>query len=489
MTDFHHTPKIHPGWFQLNEKLRSHVLTRRQMLPAAAAFGLWPSLLRAGMRQSADRAHWNTASKIKHVVILCQENRSFDHYFGSFASRLGKGQQHGEGFTRGELTYLDSKGKRYHPFHLQQFCDTDPDHGWDGSHAKWNNGAMDGWVTAEGDKTTAISCYSASDHIYHVRLAEAFSIADHNFCAQIGPTLPNRLYLWSGTSGWNYLNPASTTDSLPYNNPSLTAPPPLLEWPTMADVLDAASLPWKCYSVADGSVPSAIGAFNPLIFFPSILGNPQKLAKATADIEEFFVDLAAGTLPAVSWIVTEAVVSEHPPAPPDMGQLLAARVVDALKSSSAWDSSVLFLTYDEGGGYFDHVAPQILESVPQGLPDAGMAVGPAFRVPMFIVSPWARPGTVFKAVVDHTSILQFIERNFSTPGHRVLLPTIDPARRGLTSLFHAFDFAQEPISPVLPTAKQLIAKAKQEVLVLNADHTVAGCSTTWPDWLLPLLGI
>ncbi len=161
----------------------------------------------------------HAASKIKHVVILCQENRSFDHYFGAFADKLGKGQQHGEGFVRSDLTYLDSQGKRYHPFHLQQFCDTDPDHGWDGSHAKWNNGAMDGWVTAEGDKTTAISCYSAADHIYHVKLANAFSIADHNFCAQIGPTLPNRLYLWSGTSGWNYLNPASTSDSLPYNNP------------------------------------------------------------------------------------------------------------------------------------------------------------------------------------------------------------------------------------------------------------------------------
>ena len=145
--------------------------------------------------------------------------------------------------------------------------------------------------------------------------------------------------------------------------------------------------------------------------------------------------------------MTEAVVSEHPPAPPDMGQLLAARVVDALKSSSAWDSSVLFLTYDEGGGYFDHVAPQILETVPQNLPEAGTAVGPAFRVPLFIVSPWARPGTVFKPVVDHTSILQFIERNFSAPGHRVFLPTIDPARRSLTSLMHAFDFAQEPNSP------------------------------------------
>jgi phospholipase C len=159
----------------------------------------------------------------------------------------------------------------------------------------------------------------------------------------------------------------------------------------MADVLDAAGFPWKCYSVADGSVPSAIGAFNPLIFFQSMLSNPSKLAKATATIQEFFTDLAAGTLPAVSWIVTEATVCEHPPAPPDMGQLFVARVVQELMASSAWESTALFVTYDEGGGFLETVPPYILEYVPTGLPDADMAVGPAFRVPLFMVSPYARP--------------------------------------------------------------------------------------------------
>ena len=126
------------------------------------------------------------------------------------------------------------------------------------------------------------------------------------------------------------------------------------------------------------------------------------LAKAAADISEFFADLTAGTLPAVSWIVTEAVVSEHPPAPPDMGQLLAARVVQGLMESSAWDSMVLFHTYDEGGGFFEHVSPKILEYVPGNLADGGAAVGPAFRVPLIVVSPWASTGTVFKGTLDHT---------------------------------------------------------------------------------------
>ena len=196
---------------------------------------------------------------------------------------------------------------------------------------------MDGWVTAEDGSTRAIGYFDAADHIYHVQLANAFTLADHNFCAQIGPTLPNRLYLWSGTSGWDYLKPTTPTNSLPFNNPSLTAIPPTLTWPTMPDILDAAKLPWKCYSVADGSVPSAIGAFNPLIFFSQMQKNPIKLAKATAEIADFFADLKVGTLPAVSWIVTEATVCEHPPAPPDMGQLFAARVVEELMNSSAWN--------------------------------------------------------------------------------------------------------------------------------------------------------
>jgi phospholipase C len=241
--------------------------------------------------------------------------------------------------------------------------------------------------------------------------------------------------------------------------------------------------------VADGSIPSAIGAFNPLIFFEQILTNPTKLAKATAEISEFFSDLAAGTLPAVSWIVTEAAVCEHPPAPPDMGQLFAGVVVQSLMASSAWDSTALFLTYDEGGGFFEHVPPVILEHVPANLPDAGSAVGPAFRVPMIIVSPWVPPGTVFKPVIDHTSVLQIIESNFSTASAPVFLPTIDSNRRRLNHLSSAFNFKQKPILPHLPSVQKLFYQADDLILTLNAQRTIADCSTTLPTWLPQLLGV
>ena len=493
------TDDIHQGWWDLIRRVRQTRLTRRQFMPRAAAAGLaLTQLLPPGAGRliapaSAaglpDLGSWPSNNKIKHVVILCQENRSFDHYFGEFASTFGSGKDTALGFKPAALTYHNSSGQGFHPYHLTQFCNQDPDHSWEGSHTKWNSGAMNGWVTDENGSTIAIGYFEPSDHIYHVQLAHAFTIADHNFCAQIGPTLPNRLYLWTGTSGWNFLTPTATSDSLPYNNPSLTAVPPILSWETMPDVLEAVGLPWKCYSVADGSVPSVIGAFNPLIFFSQFLDNPARLARATTDFSGFIADLAAGTLPAVSWIVTEAVVSEHPPAPPDMGQLLASRVVQELMASSAWESTALFLTYDEGGGFFDHVAPDILEHVPAGLPDAGTAVGPAFRVPLIAVSPWVRPGTVFKHTIDHTSILQFIERTFSTKARPVKLSTIDSARRELDDLTKIFDFAQPPISPTLPRPEQLWPHADKTLLTLNLTRTLASCSLTAPDWLGSVLGV
>jgi phospholipase C len=497
MTDNKPRDEYHPGWDSLSQKLADHVLSRRRFIPAAAAaagglaLGLspLPATPARAAGAAADKANWPTSNKIKHVVILCQENRSFDHYFGAFANSFGKGDKRALGFEPSQLTYYNADGKAFHPRHLTQYCGADPDHSWEGSHAKWNNGAMDGFVAEENGATYAIDYFDRKDHIYHVQLAHAFTLGDHYFCSQIGPTLPNRLYLWSGTSGWDYLNPTETANSLPYNNPSLTQVPPSLTWPTMADVLSAAGLPWKCYSVADGSVPSAIGAFNPLIFFPSIMNDPLKLAAATAEIQEFFLDLKLGTLPAVSWLVTEAVVSEHPPAPPDMGQLFAARVVQELMNSSAWESTALFLVYDEGGGFFEHVAPEILEYVPENLPDPGDAVGLGFRVPMTIVSPWVRPGTVYKNITDHTSVLQFIERTFSTQDNPVYLPTINAERRTLASLEHAFDFNQQPIQPVLPTAADLYPDAQKLILTLNLDHTIAQCSEDIPDWLPPLLGV
>jgi phospholipase C len=172
-----------------------------------------------------------------------------------------------------------------------------------------------------------------------------------------------------------------------------------------------------------------------------------------------------------------------------MGQLLAARVVQELMASSAWESTALFVTYDEGGGFFDHVPPAILEYVPAGLPNGGLAVGPAFRVPLTIVSPWVPANTVFSEVLDHTSILQFIERTFSTAAQPIQLSTIAPGRRKLADLTAAFNFNQPPNIPSLPTPAQLYPYAQQTILTLNLERTLASCSTSIPSWLPSLLGV
>jgi phospholipase C len=147
------------------------------------------------------------------------------------------------------------------------------------------------------------------------------------------------------------------------------------------------------------------------------------------------------------------------------------------------------VTYDEGGGYFEHLPPRILESVPTGLPDAGAAVGPAFRVPLFIASPWAPANTVFKGTLDHTSILQFIERKFSAATRPITLSTIAPERRDLADLTSAFNFDQEPNVPALPTPAQPHQSAQHTVLLLNLERTAVDCSTNIPNWLPPLLGV
>jgi phospholipase C len=213
------------------------------------------------------------------------------------------------------------------------------------------------------------------------------------------------------------------------------------------------------------------------------------MAKALLGIDRFFLDLALGQLPAVSWIVTQAAVSEHPPAPPDMGQLLAARVIRALMESTAWDSTALFLTYDEGGGYFDHVAPPILESVPSGsgAPSEleGVAVGPAFRVPFIVASPWARRNYIFKDASDHTSVLKFIEKNFQLPHD---LDIAADRWTTMSDLSGAFDFTQLPTRPLLPAPEDLFKLANETILTSDVHRGIVECGTTVPRWLPPLLG-
>jgi phospholipase C len=455
-------------------------LTRRELLRhSATALALAPiagpvaSLNRIFDAPRTNSLSSGSSAPIDTIVILCQENRSMDHYLGFLSALSPSSRRPALG---NQLP--DTQGQTWDPYHDNTQCGFDPNHEWDASHAKWDTGKMDGFVLTDSG-SWPMAYYDASDHPYHVDLAQAFGLCDMHFCSLIGPTTPNRMFLWSGTHGGIRVNP----------DPAKPASLQVVNWPTITDNLDAKGVTWGCYAVADGNVPSPIGAFNPLVFFQKHIAPPDQ--RVFFDISTFLAQAAAGTLPNVSWIITEAVVSEHPPAPPDMGQALVARVLQALMGGPKWSSTALFLTYDEGGGFWDHVAPTILElDTPADHPwstalnkgtllttfaDDGQEVGPAFRVPLIAVSPWVKQGTIFSSPADHTSVLRFLEWRFGLDP----LVTIAPGRRvGLSDLVSLFDFTQtspDTSSRGLPT-------------VVDISAALTQCPVAIPEWLPPLIG-
>jgi phospholipase C len=229
--------------------------------------------------------------------------------------------------------------------------------------------------------------YDGSDLSYYYSLASQFTLCGNYFCYQLGPTTPNRLALWAGTCGGN------TTNNINGGQ---------LNWPTIVDLLDQYHISWKCYNLGlgTGSQPTAAEGYNALAYFQKWVLDPR-LSYQEAD---YYSDLKAGTLPQVSFLITESLISEHPPADIQWGQQKMQQVITALSSSSAWKNAALFLTYDEGGGYFDHVAPPQVDAYGMGL-----------RVPMLVVSPWAKRGYVSGTLYEHSSVLKFIERRFGLP--------------------------------------------------------------------------
>jgi phospholipase C len=399
----------------------------------------------AGMSLALDACSWNdppptststALDSIQHVIIACQENHSFDMYFGHYP-RAGKFG------IPSSYSQPDGRGGTVKPHHFSSPTSADIDHSWPTIHREWNHGAMDGFFTADGP--TALGYYDGFDLAYYYALGDSFTLCGNYFCSVLGPTIPNRLALMAGTAGGN------TTDGADVGN---------LDYPTIVDLLDASHVSWKCYNLGHGtgSTPS-MSHYNALSFFKKWHSDPRLQFKE----KDYKEDLLTGTLPQVSFLIPERGISEHPPDNILIGQQKMEQVIEALMDSSAWKNSVLFLVYDEGGGFFDHVAPPQVD-----------AYGLGFRVPMLIISPYARRGYVSGQLYEHSSILKFIERRFglpslasvnhqfdtSTPGTnneaahgQAFGPPARP-RDGLPQigdLSEAFDFSQDPnYHPSLP---------------------------------------
>ena len=342
--------------------------------------------LLVGMSLALDACDWNDLSPtsasteldpIQHVIIACQENRSFDVYFGYYPRA-------GEFGVPSNYSQPDGNGGPVKPHHFSSPSSADIEHSWQSIHREWNHGAMDGFFTTNGPG--ALGYYDGSDLAYYYALADSFTLCGNYFCSILGPTLPNRVALMAGTTGGN------TTNRIRVGS---------LDYPTIVDLLVASHVSWKCYNLGQGtgSTPS-LTHYNALNYFKKWHSDPRLQYKE----KDYKEDLLTGTLPQVSFLITEGGISEHPPDNILQGQQKMARVIKALMDSSAWKNSALFFVYDEGGGFFDHVAPPQVD-----------AYGLGFRVPMLIISPYARRGYVSGQLYEHGSILKFIERRFGLP--------------------------------------------------------------------------
>ena len=454
---------------------RASELTRRELLRAGAAGGaaLGASALVSNSliaKALAASPRCGTLNDIEHVVILIQENRSFDHYFGTYRGVAGFADPNVLPLTDGSGLSIFAQpgypggfaGDHLYPFHLDSYnngeCTNDINHSWGPQHGSWDVGKLDGFVrehmAANGPANGPLTMgyYTRSDLQFYYALADAFTICDRYFCSVIGPTDPNRLYAMSGT-----LDPGGQAGG-PILSTSGTRVERFgqLSWTTMPEQLRAGGITWKVYGDPDGNYGD-----NVLPYFRQYQTDPVLAANALVPTfpGDFEADVQAGTLPQVSWVLAPLVSSEHPPAPVEYGEVVAARIVSDLVSNPAlWAKTALFITYDENGGFFDHVPPP---TAPAGTPGeyltvsplppeaAGVAgpVGLGFRVPTLIVSPFSRGGFVSSDVFDHTSLLRFIETRFGPE-----VPNLSAWRRSVTGdLTSAFNFARADASvPSLP---------------------------------------
>lgn len=476
--------------------------SRRELLRffgATGAAGLASSLIQGcGMRSGQISTPAPSAcaklTDIEHVVILIQENRSFDHYFGSYRGVRGFSEQSAAFSQPDSANTSDPPIGELLPFHLDTkttnaACTPDITHDWVPQHQSWDNGAMDGFVNSRqainaNDALLTMGYYNRGDIPYYYALADAFTICDNYFCSVIGPTDPNRLYTMAASIDPDGKNGGPILQTLVINRSAMYG---RLTYTTMPEQLQARGITWKIYSSPDETVANGILSDNVLSYFKNFQDPASVLYEKAFGPQfptDFLADVASGNLPQVSWIIGSVVTSDHPPSPSVFGESILALILGALTSNPAlWAKTVFFLTFDENGGFFDHVppttapagtpgeyvtAPAVPDPTVIGNPPINGPIGLGFRVPMLIISPFSRGGFVSSDLFDHTSVLRFLEARFGAE-----VPNLTDWRRATVGdMTTAFNFAKPDTSvPNLPSPIQAIPQILQQCSASLASTT------------------
>lgn len=442
-----------------------------------------------------------TIKDVKHVVMLMQENRGFDHYFGTLRGVRGFGDRFPIPLESGKPVWYQSNGSaEVAPFHLdpKQFnallAPSTP-HSFSDSQAAWNQGKFGYWPKYKNNNS--MGYYKREDIPFQFALAEAFTICDAYHCSITTGTDPNRITFWSGSNynpelraqGINCTDADAEVNNLrcwianpavdKWPVPGYTYKGSAFKWPTIPDLLEQAGVTWRIYQDPNDNWT---GAMHGCLAFESFRtaqpGSPiYKNGMSLWTLEDLANDVKNGTLPQVCWILPPQAFSEHPggPSSPLKGSNFTERVLDALTVNEAvWSRTAFFLTFDENDGLFDHVPPP---AAPSYNPDGTLAgkstvrlegeyfndpsgkyrkpednvtgnirpYGLSARVPMYVISPWSKGGWVASEVFDHTSMGMFLEKRFG-----ISIPNISPWHRAVCGdLTSTFDFSR-PGAAALP---------------------------------------
>ncbi|EJB8465417.1 phospholipase C, phosphocholine-specific [Acinetobacter baumannii] len=481
---------------------REFLLNSTKTMFGTAALASFPLSIQKALAIDA-KVESGTIQDVKHIVILTQENRSFDNYFGTLKGVRGFGDRFTIPMTEGRKVWeqYDANKKKVLPYHLDsrlgnaQRVSGTP-HSWSDGQAAWDNGRMSDWVAYK--KPQSMGYYKKQEVEYQFALANAFTICDAYHCAMHAGTNPNRKFIWTGTNGPTGAGVASVVNEFDGIGPSTEG----YEWTTYPERLQQAGVTWKVYqNMPDNFTDNPLAGFkqyrraneqsgqpvsNDTLICPAYdekIDATQPLYKGIANtmpdggfLGAFKADIAQGKLPQVSWLVAPATYSEHPgPSSPVQGAWYIQEVLNALtENTQVWSQTVLLVNFDENDGFFDHVPspsapskdingvvygkttltdqqvsyeyfnhPAVATSKSQPETD-GRVYGPGVRVPMYVISPWSRGGWVNSQVFDHTSILQFLEKRFG-----VQEPNISPYRRAVCGdLTTAFNFKTPNLLPV-----------------------------------------
>lgn len=423
---------------------------------------------------AADPKGTGSLNDIEHIVLLMQENRSFDHYFGTMSGVRGFDDASPAWKQRGWAPAGTpgappgggpSKSGYTMPFRLDTTrgatldgeCINDPDHTWAGMHAAWNHGKNDGWLpmsigsVGPANAPALMGYYEREDIPVHRALAEAFTICDNYHCSVLGPTDPNRLYWMSAN-----IDPEGTHGGPLLETPTLI-PRFQYSWRTMPENLRDAGVSWKIYNNRDVGPLSSVLLDGMMTCFKQAADPNSELHRRGIDPvypNDLRTDVANDTLPKVSWVIPSLIDCEHPALPAALGAVGIVQLLDILTSNpKVWEKTALIISYDENGGFFDHVTPP---TAPPGTPGEYVTVpninsvssskgirgpiGLGYRVPGLVISPYSRGGLVASETFDHTSQLQLIEKRFG-----VEVPNLTKWRRSVTGdMTSAFDFGHKP---------------------------------------------